>query len=574
MSLHLPPPPSPPNISNGDGNLSSDCASSDSDDEDQNWDDWVSDSLVQQPCRSLFEDKTFPSVGEALAHDADVHGFDLNKFSSELSLDFHRRIRLINYIRKTAFVSKLNGSEALFTEEKYLVPVIEDDPLLQIQTDDWTDSDEEGAITPEPAQQIQALQKKLAAAKRGFNEYRTLINQQLNIGGLLDSADASISSPSAPQARDDDSHYFQSYGENDIHAVMIQDKVRTSSYAKFILTNPTLFRDAIVLDVGCGTGILSLFAARGGAKRVVAVDASDIAIKAKQIVKANGLDDIITVIQGKVEEITLPGDITHVDIIISEWMGYALLYESMLDSVLVARDRFLRPGGVMAPSQCKMMLSLCDASEIYKDRVGFWDDIYGFDLSVMAEDLYGEAIVDVVGSNTMYSAPHPIKDLLLSEITQRQLDFTSSFTLVSTSERRTKINSFILYFDTFFTNTGHPVPAVTDVKTVKEGDVILAELWPVGGKSAPKRRQSMGVDKDSITSFSTGPQSMPTHWKQTLFLLREPISVTEGSIVQGTFYCRKSRTNSRELDVEIHYSTKQDADSAANDTIVQMYKVR
>lgn len=86
------------------------------------------------------------------------------------------------------------------------------------------------------------------------------------------------------------------------------------------------------------------------------------------------------VIQGKVEYITLPDGITHVDIIVSEWMGYALLYESMLDSVLVARDRFLKSGeetGIMAPSQCQMMLALCDASEVRKDRVDFWGDIYG-----------------------------------------------------------------------------------------------------------------------------------------------------------------------------------------------------
>ena len=158
---------------------------------------------------------------------------------------------------------------------------------------------------------------------------------------------------------------------------MIQDKVRTSSYAHFILTNPSLFRDAIVLDVGCGTGILSLFAARGGAKRVIAVDASDVADKAKKIVQANGFEHIITVIQGKVEDITLPDGITQVDIIVSEWMGYALLYESMLDSVLHARDRFLAPEGVMAPSQCKMMLGLCDGSEVFKDHIGFWNDVYG-----------------------------------------------------------------------------------------------------------------------------------------------------------------------------------------------------
>ena len=130
-----------------------------------------------------------------------------------------------------------------------------------------------------------------------------------------------------------------------------------------------------VLDVGCGTGILSLFAARSGAKRVFAVDASEIALKAEQIVKANGYEEVVTVIRGKVEDIQLPDGIEKVDIIISEWMGYALLYESMLDSVLRARDRF-QPK-VMAPSQCQMMLALCDGDEVYKERIEFWNDVYG-----------------------------------------------------------------------------------------------------------------------------------------------------------------------------------------------------
>ena len=81
---------------------------------------------------------------------------------------------------------------------------------------------------------------------------------------------------------------------SDIHAVMIQDTVRTSSYASFILTNPALFRGATVMDVGCGTGILSLFAAQAGAKRVLAIDASAIAEKAEKIVKTNKLEDVIT----------------------------------------------------------------------------------------------------------------------------------------------------------------------------------------------------------------------------------------------------------------------------------------
>lgn len=66
---------------------------------------------------------------------------------------------------------------------------------------------------------------------------------------------------------------------------------------------------------------MSLFAAKAGAKRVIGVDNSAIAEVAKQIVKANNLSHIITIIRGKIEEVELPAGIYEVDIIVSEWMG-------------------------------------------------------------------------------------------------------------------------------------------------------------------------------------------------------------------------------------------------------------
>jgi predicted RNA methylase len=56
-----------------------------------------------------------------------------------------------------------------------------------------------------------------------------------------------------------------------IHEEMLKDTVRTGSYRAAIINNPHLFKDKTVLDVGCGTGILSMFAAKAGASHVVGV---------------------------------------------------------------------------------------------------------------------------------------------------------------------------------------------------------------------------------------------------------------------------------------------------------------
>ena len=158
---------------------------------------------------------------------------------------------------------------------------------------------------------IKALEANLNNAKQDLVDYRKFVTKNLDVEKIAEAVASSTVDPIVPK-RDDDSHYFTSYGSNgarvlpicclrslivegvEIHATMLTDKVRTSSYASFILGTPTVFNDAVVLDVGCGTGILSMFAARSGAKRVYAVEASDIAKRAEEIIKDNGHDDVIT----------------------------------------------------------------------------------------------------------------------------------------------------------------------------------------------------------------------------------------------------------------------------------------
>jgi histone-arginine methyltransferase CARM1 len=120
----------------------------------------------------------------------------------------------------------------------------------------------------------------------------------------------------------------------------------------------------VVLDVGAGSGILSFFAYQSGAARVYAVEASSIAVHAAKLVADNGADDVIKVISGKIEEISLP---EQVDIIISEPMGYMLLNERMLETFLHAK-KFLKPGGKMFPTRGDLHVAPFTDEALYMEQ--------------------------------------------------------------------------------------------------------------------------------------------------------------------------------------------------------------
>lgn len=71
--------------------------------------------------------------------------------------------------------------------------------------------------------------------------------------------------------------------------------------------------------------------------------------------RENGFDDIIVPIKGRIEDISLA--VEKVDAIVSEWMGYFLLFESMLDSLIFARDKYLNKDGIMLPNECNLFIS-------------------------------------------------------------------------------------------------------------------------------------------------------------------------------------------------------------------------
>lgn len=178
-----------------------------------------------------------------------------------------------------------------------------------------------------------------------------------------------------------DEEYFGSYGTLKLHLEMLADQPRTTKYHSVILQNKESLTDKVILDVGCGTGIISLFCAHyARPKAVYAVEASEMAQHTGQLVLQNGFADIITVFQQKVEDVVLP---EKVDVLVSEWMGTCLLFEFMIESILYARDAWLKEDGVIWPTMAALHLVPCSADKDYRSKVLFWDNAYEFNLSAL-----------------------------------------------------------------------------------------------------------------------------------------------------------------------------------------------
>uniref|UniRef100_A0A336LS43 type I protein arginine methyltransferase n=1 Tax=Culicoides sonorensis TaxID=179676 RepID=A0A336LS43_CULSO len=273
--------------------------------------------------------------------------------------------------------------------------------------------------------------------------------------------------------------YFTSYEDLEIHELMLLDLPRTQTYRHAIETLSDLFKDKIVMDVGSGTGILSIFCAKAGAKKVFAVEASNVAKLSEKIIAANKLDHIITVFNGKVEDFQLPNDIKNVDIIVSEWMGFYLLHEGMLDSVLYARDKFLSPTGWMFPESAAIYASPCSVPTKFDS-----EDFEGVDLSLLAKELRTQKShkpqIEILAPENLLHEGNIIAWIDLKEVTLEELqEFDVKEVFVT--QNRGLFQGVCIWFECVFPS----------------------------------------IDDSDPISLSTSPKEPPTHWKQTLITFPE-----------------------------------------------------
>lgn len=308
-------------------------------------------------------------------------------------------------------------------------------------------------------------------------------------------------------------HPFFSYYGSAVHQQnMMQDSVRTTAYFNAITGNPSDFAGKTVMDIGTGSGILAYFAARAGARRVWAVEASDMAERAEKLMNANGYGSVVKVIKGKVEEIEVPADPEadaadsadgaegKVDVLISEPMGFMLIHERMLESYIIARQRFLKPGGKMFPSQGTIFTAPFTDASLWQEqinKVAFWhsSDFYGLDLNPLAEEAAADHFAQpIVG----YISP---ESLMATTTSSLLIDFLN--------DSPESLHSLELPFSFEINKTG-----------ICHG---LAAWFTV-----------LFDGTDARTVLSTGPHDAGTHWYSCRLLLKDPIAVNAKQRVKGT----------------------------------------
>jgi SAM-dependent methyltransferase len=159
---------------------------------------------------------------------------------------------------------------------------------------------------------------------------------------------------------------------------MLQDQVRTSLFQQAI--KELVSSKHTVIDVGAGSGILSFFSATAGAKKVHAIECTQIIKEAEVIAIRNNLHEKIDFFHGDANAFRMR---SKADIIISEWIGYFVMEEYMYQAFQVVRDRYLRQGGKVIPSKVRMYLAPVEDADLYQfSGLGFWESpVYGYDFS-------------------------------------------------------------------------------------------------------------------------------------------------------------------------------------------------
>uniref|UniRef100_UPI0037E84242 histone-arginine methyltransferase CARM1-like n=1 Tax=Semicossyphus pulcher TaxID=241346 RepID=UPI0037E84242 len=276
---------------------------------------------------------------------------------------------------------------------------------------------------------------------------------------------------------------------------LLQDYLRIATYQRAILVNEADFRDKVVLDLRCGSGILSFFAVQAGASRVYAVESRPMSKFTQILIHSNCLSERISILEGEVEDVSCPD---LVDVIVSEPMGTMLLGDRLIDGFLRAR-KWLKPNGLMFPSSADIHLAPFSDEQLYFEhhaRASFWQQrsFYGVNLNALhssaVDEFFRQPIVDMfdVAVLMAHSVKHSINFMEATEEDLHRVEIPFVFSL----QQSGLVHGLAFWFDVAY----------------------------LGSKSA--------------VWLSTSPSEPPTRWSQVRCLLQTPLFAKLGQTLSGT----------------------------------------
>lgn len=271
---------------------------------------------------------------------------------------------------------------------------------------------------------------------------------------------------------------------------MLRDVVRNEAYRKSL--EAWIRPESVILDMGAGSGILSIFAAQYGAQKIYAVERSSIARIAKELIQANGLGDRIEVLNTDMENVELP---QKVDLIVSDWLGPIGVDENFLPALLIARDRWLKPDGKILPHEVTAWIAPVWDPNLDSDLLFWRSRPFGVDLSRIAIHTADEI---------RYQQDHILPQNLVSA---PALLWTTNMYDCSTEEAR------------------QPFRSSVEIDLAEEVQINALALWftalfPEG------------------TQLSCGPEAPDTHWGRTVCPLEKILSISGGSRIRVDFECK------------------------------------
>jgi len=271
------------------------------------------------------------------------------------------------------------------------------------------------------------------------------------------------------------------------HESMLRDSVRCRAFRQAIAA--TVTPGCAVLDIGAGTGILSLFAAQAGARVVYAVEQTRIAEVARRIVEENGCSDRIKVLEHDMATLELP---EKVDVIVSEWLGGYGVDENLLPMVTLARERWLKPGGKMIPESVTAWMAPADDEWLQQD-IDFWrSEPYGIDLD------------------------------LISRATARRMDCACNHIkqehLLCEPQMLLEIDALRCSLET----VARPFAASLEFVAPREGQFNVLAAW-------------FRANLTREVVLSNGPADPDTHWGRHVFPIGQRIAVKSGMPIHVNF---------------------------------------